>query len=415
MSWQLTLLLLLFVAGTLFDMVLELLNLRHLRANAGNIPPELSGRISADTSEKSLRYTIASTRFGMLDSLFDDAVSLIFIFSGLLAAYSAWIENLGQGFVFSGILFFLLLSLARHVLDVPFDVYGTFVLERKFGFNRSSFSTWLGDQAKDLLINSGISAVIAGAAFFLIQSFPSFWWVAVWLFFMAFSVFMIYISPYVLEPLFNKFTPLDNPGLESRIASLIDKAGIKVKGIFTMDASRRTSHTNAYFSGIGRVKRIVIYDTLLEKLSDDELLAVLAHEAGHCARKHIVKFLVIAEVGAFCCAFIAFQLLNSDFLPWLFNVGNVSFPMRLVLLGFCSSIVAKPFSLLSNLISRHFERQADDFAVKLTGSGAPLASALVKLSTDNLSNLHPHPCYAYVHYSHPPLLERVRRLEQSST
>jgi STE24 endopeptidase len=226
---------------------------------------------------------------------------------------------------------------------------------------------------------------------------------------------MLYISPYVLEPLFNKFTPIEDEELEESIKSLLAKAGIKVSRVFKMDASRRTRHTNAYFSGIGPVKRIVLFDTLLDQLNGDEILAVLAHEAGHWKKKHIIKYLMIFEFLALTGAFLCFLLLQSDYLSRLFFISQDNFYVRLFLLGFVASIVLWPLQPLLNALSRHFERQADDFSVDLTGSASALSSALIKLSKDNLSNIHTHPLYAMFNYSHPEVIQRLRRLKSGAT
>ncbi len=274
---------------------------------------------------------------------------------------------------------------------------------------------WASDFIKGIVLSTVLLGLLMGAAFWLIHAIPDFWWLPVWGFFFLFSLFMMYISPYVLEPLFNKFTPLDDEELEEGIKEMMGKAGIKVSRVFKMDASKRTKHSNAYFSGIGKVKRIVLYDTLLEKLSKDEILAVLAHEAGHWKKKHIIKQLAIFEISAFVGSYLAFVLLKSDILGRLFFINDASFFTKLVLLSFVASIVTWPFSPALSVISRIFEREADDFACGLMGDGEALASAMVKLSKENLSNLHPHPLYAKFHYSHPPAVERIRYLRRQKS
>lgn len=231
-----------------------------------------------------------------------------------------------------------------------------------------------------------------------------------WAFFFIFTVFVIYISPYVLEPLFNKFAPIKDEKLAKDIISLLKKADIKVSGVYTVDASKRSKHSNAYFTGLGRVKRIIIFDTLLEKLSKKELLAVLAHEAGHCRKKHVIKNLILFEALSAIGAFIAFLLLESDILVTIFDLQIDTFFAKMIVLSFIAGIVLWGMPLFFNAYSRRFEREADDFALELTGTGKPLADALVKLAADNLANLHPQTLYAYFNYSHPPVLERIRRL-----
>jgi STE24 endopeptidase len=220
----------------------------------------------------------------------------------------------------------------------------------------------------------------------------------------------MYLSPYVIEPLFNKFEPVKEEGLEGDIRTLMAKTGLKVSRVMQMDASRRSRHSNAYFTGIGKVKRIVLYDTLLKQMTHDEVLAVLAHEVGHWKKGHIWKRLVMTEVMALASFYLAYRLTAWGGLPGLLRLPNSSFAAQLVILAFIGAIAAFPFTPLSNWLSRRQEREADGFASALTGTPAALASSLIKLSSENLANLHPHPVYAQFYYSHPPVVERVRKL-----
>jgi STE24 endopeptidase len=220
----------------------------------------------------------------------------------------------------------------------------------------------------------------------------------------------MYISPYVIEPLFNKFTPIEDKELEDKIKTIAEKVGIKVSRIFKMDASKRSKHTNAYFTGVGKVKRIILYDTLLEKMDKDEIIAVLAHEIGHWKKKHVLKRIIVSEAMAFVGLYISFEILQSDFLLRVFFIEEASFFAKMVILGFIGSIIGFPLGPLSNYFSRKHEGQADRFACELTGNPDSLASSLIKLSKDNLSNLHPHPLYAKFHYSHPPVVQRIREI-----
>jgi STE24 endopeptidase len=236
----------------------------------------------------------------------------------------------------------------------------------------------------------------------------------VWGFFAAATLVMIYLSPYVIEPLFNRFEPLQAEGLEEEIRALLKKAGITVSRVLKVDASRRSRHSNAYFTGLGRVKRIVLYDTLLEQMSHGEILAILAHEVGHWKRGHIWKRLLLMEGGSLVLFYAAFRLLTWEGLPGLVGLGEASFAARTVILAFIGSLAAFPFTPFGSWLSRRQEWEADRFACDLTGTPQTLATALIKLSRENLSNLHPHPLYAAFYYSHPPVVERVGRLRESS-
>ncbi len=220
----------------------------------------------------------------------------------------------------------------------------------------------------------------------------------------------MYLSPYVIEPLFFKFEPLKAEGLEDKVRQLMERAGLKVSRVFQVDASRRSRHSNAYFTGIGRVKRIVLFDTLIEQMSQDEILAVLAHEVGHWKKRHVLKGIVLSEALAFFGLFLAYQLVSWDGLPRLTGLSEASFYARAVILGFVGSLAVFPLTPLFSYLSRRYEGEADRFASELTRRPEAMASALVKLSSENLSNLHPHPLYAKFYYSHPPVVERIRKL-----
>jgi STE24 endopeptidase len=221
---------------------------------------------------------------------------------------------------------------------------------------------------------------------------------------------MMYISPYVIEPLFNKFNPLEEQVLVEQIKHMLHKVSITVSRVFRMDASKRSRHTNAYFSGIGRVKRIILYDTLLEIMNHDEILAVLAHEAGHWKRRHILKMIIATEFLSFFLLYGVSRIFQTDFLTDLFYVQNGTFFAKIVILGFLGGIVSLLFIPFSSSISRRFEREADRFAFCLSGNNKSMISALIKLSKDNLSNLHPHHLYAAFYYSHPPMVQRIEHI-----
>jgi STE24 endopeptidase len=315
-------------------------------------------------------------------------------------------------FIISGLAFFLPLILIKTFLEIPFSLYSTFKIENKYGFNEMTLKLWLSDLAKSLIISVILLSILIAAAFAIISASPAFWWFWVWLLFFLFSIFLMYISPYVIEPLFNKYTQLDDESLISDISTIMQKAGIKISKVQKMDASKRTKHSNAYFTGIGHVKRIVLFDTLLQQMEKPEILAVLAHEAGHWKRKHVLKLLFLMESGALISSYISFQLLNSELLTSIFHLSVDSFSAKIILLGFIASIVTYPIAPIFNFISRKFEWEADRFACTLTCENKGLGSALIKLSAENLSNLHPHRLYAKFHYSHPPVTERIRYLRE---
>ena len=396
-----------FIIIVAFGYWLDFLNLAHLKKHGSVIPPEFEGQIDQELLSKTSAYNIEHTKFGFASSVFNNIISLLFIFV-LLNIYNSWVLSLDLPFIVSGLAFFLLLTYAETAVSMPFSLYSTFKIENKYGFNTMTFKLWMTDTIKSLLISTILMGLLIAAGLFLIHKSPELWWLWVWCFFLVFGIFMMYISPYVIEPLFHKFSPIEDEELEVSIRSLMEKVGIKVARVFKVDASKRTKHTNAYFTGIGKVKRIVLYDTLIEKMTKEEIISVLAHEAGHWKKKHVLKHIVVTEVIALIAIYIAYHVLQGSFLLELFHIEKDSLLAKLIVLGFIGSIVSFPFSPLFNYVSRKHENEADKFSYEMTGNAESMISALVKLSKDNLSNLHPHRLYALFHYSHPPVLERIR-------
>lgn len=392
------------------DQLLIMLNLQHLARHGDTVPAGFEEHVDQQTLGKMRDYTLAHTRTDLAAAAFDIVVAVIFFFGGGLSVYNGWINSLDLSFVWGGVLFFLLILYAETLLKIPFSLYTTFSIEKRFAFNNQTPALWISDTLKGLLLSTVISGTLLAGALWIIKTFPGHWWIIAWAFFFAASIFILYIAPYIIEPLFNKFTPIEDQALEERISAMMRLAGITVSRVFKMDASRRSKHSNAYFSGIGRVKRIILYDTLLATNPHDEIVAVLAHEVGHWKKKHIIKRLLIMETIALAIFYLIFKASASPLPAEIFAVKNASFYAVLTMLGFLLSLPSFFFRPVSAYYSRMHEREADHFAVQLTGSGQHLASALVRLGGDNLANLHPHPWYAALHYSHPPLADRVKKL-----
>jgi STE24 endopeptidase len=403
----------LFTAITAFSYWLRYINLQHLKRYGDMVPEGFEGAVDVEKLRRSSAYTFDSSRLGLWDSLLDNAILILFLFGGLIAVYDHYISSLNSSPIISAILFFLLLTWASTLLGIPFDLYGTFRIEARYGFNTTTPRLWVMDFLKSQAIGAILLTLLISVVFGLIRWSPLHWWLWVWGFMALFSLFMMFISPYVIEPLFNKFEPVTEEGLEEEIRVIMEKAGLKVGRVMQMDASRRSKHSNAYFTGIGKVKRIVLFDTLIRQMSHGEIVAVLAHEIGHWKKGHIWKRLLWAEIMALAGSWIAFKLLAWPGLPGLLNLpGDSSLPARMVLLGFVASLALFPLGPFSAWRSRCHEREADQFAADLTGRPQDLASAMVKLSVENLSNLFPHPLYAALYYSHPPAVERIRTLRR---
>ncbi len=399
-----------FTATTAFTYWLRHINLNHLKLHGSEVPAGFEELVTSETLEKTSAYTFESSRLGLWGSLFDNLLLVLFLFAGLLATFDHFIITLSGSFIIQGVVFFLLLTFVQTILELPFSLYSTFVVEARYGFNKTTPRLWLADLLKSQLIGAILLSLVLGAVFALIQWSSGHWWLWVWGFMALFTLFMMFISPYVIEPLFNKFEPVTEPGLEEEIRAMMAKAGLKVGSVMQMDASKRSGHSNAYFTGIGRLKRIVLYDTLIKQMNHREIVAVLAHEIGHWKLGHIWKRLVVAEGIAFISSWGAFKALGWEGLPGLLGYTELSLAARMVLLGFVVSLLLFPLTPLSAWLSRRQEYAADRFASDLTADPESMATALVKLSGENLANLHPHPFYAAFYYSHPPVVERVRWL-----
>lgn len=390
------------------------LNLGHLRKHGKTVPPEFEGVIDPDRLGRMSAYTFEKNRIGILESVIGTAVTIIFFFGGVFGSYDRWIESMSGSFLSGGLLFFLPLLYAEFLLDIPFSLYKNFRIEKKYGFNTMSLGLWCADLVKSALISTVLGGIVVAGALSIIQYSPALWWLWVWLFFLVFGISVMYLAPYVIEPLFFKFEPLRAQGLEDKVRDLMERAGLRVSRVFQVDASRRSRHSNAYFTGIGRVKRIVLFDTLLEQMSHGEILAVLAHEIGHWKKRHVLKGIVLTESLALIGLVLAYRLVSWEGLPALTGLSSgASFYARVLILGFVGTLAAFPLTPLFTAVSRRYENEADRFASALTGLPEELASSLVKLSSENLSNLHPHPLYAQFYYSHPPVVERIRELTRS--
>lgn len=401
----------LFAVITAFTYWLRHINLQHLKRHGDKVPEGFEGAVDEEKLRSSSAYTFDSSRLGLWDSLFDNVILVFFLFGGVIAVYDRYVSALSTSPIISAIIFFLLLTWGSTLLGIPFDLYGTFRIEARYGFNTTTTRLWITDFLKSQAIGGVLLVFLIGVVFWLIGWSPRNWWLWVWGFMALFGLFMMFISPYVIEPLFNKFESVTEEGLEDEIRIMMEKAGLKVGRVMQMDASRRSRHSNAYFTGIGKVKRIVLFDTLIKQMSHGEIVAVLAHEIGHWKKGHIWKRLLWAETLALAGSWISFKLLTWPGLPGLLGLpADISLAAKMVVLGFVSSLVLFPLGPISAWRSRCHEREADRFASDLTGKPQDLASAMVKLSVENLSNLFPHPFYATFYYSHPPAVERVRAL-----
>ena len=404
--------LVLFLASLFCRWCLARMNITHLRRFGHQVPEAFEGEIEGETLSKMTDYTIDSSRFGSLETFFESLILLFILMSGVLPWLSRTILSLNLHFIISGLLFFLALGAVGFLSEIPFNIYESFVIEKKYGFSTITPKLWITDLIKSSLISLILLGGLLSSLLALIHYATTTWWLFGWAFFASFQLFIMWIYPIVIAPLFNKYAPLEDENLKDTIVSVMKKAGLKARGVFRVDAGKRSRHSNAYFTGIGRTKRIVLYDTLLESHTNDEIVSVLAHEIGHWKKGHIIKQLLVIEVISFILFYVVYRLLDWPYLYRTFGFDSVIPYTGLFLLSAVFSPLLFFLKPIGAGISRRYEREADNYSGHLLGTIRHLATALKRLAKDNLANLHPHPFYAWFYYSHPPLTERIDHLRK---
>jgi STE24 endopeptidase len=389
---------------------LEWLNLRERRRHSVRPPDELADCIDTATLERSIAYSDDRARFGLVRLAFHALVVIAFIFGGGLRLADEWLRSAMAPGILQGVCLFVGVHLVAAWLELPFDFIETFRIEARHGFNRMSHGRFFGDWLKGLVLGLVLYTGASAGGLWLMRLVPDWYWLWVWVAAIVLAVVLMLIAPKVIEPLFIKTSPLSNRDLADQVRQLAARVGVRVNHVLEVDASQRTAHSNAYFTGIGRVKRVVLFDTLLKQLTEPEVLAVLGHELGHWKLKHVSKRLLTTAVFALAVCFgFAYCLARPELAAWI-AIPQASVAAKIVVLGFTGSVLGFFMTPLSSAWSRQHEWEADAFAVELTAMPRELAAALGKLARDNLSDLHPHPLYVKFYYSHPPMPERVRKL-----
>jgi STE24 endopeptidase len=396
------------LAGTfLIKVVADMLN---LGAASGDIPEEFRGVFETDAYSKAQEYLRANTRFSLASSSVDLFVLLLFWFTGGFNLLDQVIRSEGFGPISTGVLFIGILLLVQSLIDLPFKIYGTFVLEERFGFNKTTPAVFISDMAKTFLLGLFIGGpVLAGLLWFFEYAGPMAW-VWAWVALTLFSLLLQYVAPTWIMPIFNKFVPLEDGELKTAIMQYADDVRFPLSGIFVIDGSKRSSKANAFFTGFGKRKRIALYDTLIRNHSTEELVAVLAHEIGHFKKKHIIISMVLSMLNLGVVFYLISLFMNNRALFDAFFMKDLSVYGSLIFFSLLYSPVEFILSILLQMLSRKHEFEADHFALSTYRGGLSLAEALKKLSRQNLSNLTPHPFYVFLNYSHPPVLQRIRRI-----
>lgn len=384
----------------------------HVRAHCDRVPEPFQDTITLAAHQKAAAYTLAKIKLQQGARLVQTALLLTFTLGGGIAALDRWWSQLDLGPIAHGTGLILSTMFLLALLELPLSIYQTFVIEEKFGFNRTTKLQFIKDLGLQTALALALGTpLVAMILWIMIGAGPS-WWIIAWATFFGFSLFVSWIYPSLIAPLFNRFTPLEDPKLYSRIQQLLERCGFHSRGIFVMDGSRRSGHGNAYFTGLGRNKRIVFFDTLVQALEPEELEAVLAHELGHFKRRHVVKLLILSAA----ITFVGFALLG--FLSgqsWFYQGLGVSQPSpaaALLLFTLTAPVLSTFIQPVLAAVQRRYEFEADAFAASLTQPQA-LIQALVKLYRDNAATLTPDPLYAAFHYSHPPAAIRIAKLQQA--
>jgi STE24 endopeptidase len=408
---------LLFAAALLIGMALKFWlasrQIRHVAQHSDTVPAAFAKQISLAAHQKAAHYTIAKSRFGLLELALGAAVLLGWTLLGGLDALNQWLMGLMGAGLWQQLALLAAFAFIGSLIDLPMTLYQTFVLEERFGFNKMTFKLWLADLLKSTLIGAAIGLPIVALILWVMGALGPLWWLWAWALWMGFNLLLLVIYPTFIAPIFNKFKPLEDEALKARVTALMQRCGFAAKGLFVMDGSKRSAHANAYFTGFGASKRVVFYDTLLAKLSAPEVDAVLAHELGHFKHKHIIKRIV----SMFALSLAGFALLGwlatrTWFYTGLGVTPNLAGPndaLALLLFMMAAPVFSFFLSPLFAQLSRKHEFEADAYAVKQT-SGVDLSTALLKLYEDNASTLTPDPLFVKFYYSHPPASERLTRM-----
>lgn len=396
------------VIGFLLDFIAELLNLKHLKKE---LPSEFKDVYSDETYKKSQEYTRVNTKFGFISSVFALAITLIFWFAGGFP----WLNNIVQSnfnnLIWQGLVFTGILIIGQSILSLPFSIYSTFVIEEKFGFNKTTPKTFILDLIKGLLLSVIIGGPILAGIIYLLENTGNNAWLYGWGGVTLVMLILQYIAPTWIMPLFNKFKPLENEELKNEIFNYADKVDFPLKNVFEIDGSRRSSKSNAFFTGFGKNKRIALFDTLIKNHSISELVAVLAHEIGHYKKKHIQKSMVFSIIHTGVLFYLLSVFVHHEGLYEAFYMDSTPVYAGLLFFGMLYSPVELILSIILNIFSRKNEYEADRFAAETIDNKNAMIDALKKLSKDNLSNLTPHPFYVFVNYSHPTVLQRINEIK----
>jgi STE24 endopeptidase len=391
------------------ETIADLLNIKNL---SNNIPLEFEEYYDREKYIKSQKYLKTTTKFSIVSSTFFLAIQIIFIISGGFNYLNTTVVSFGFGPILTGLTFVGIFFFASEILKVPFSIYSVFVIEKKFGFNRTNTKTFFTDLLKSWIVTAIIDSVIFIAILWFFISVRQYAWLYAFLVIVIFELFITFISPVIIMPLFNKYTPLENGELKNSIEKYAKKENFKMKGLLKMDGSKRSTKSNAFFTGIGKFRRIVLFDTLIQKHSVDELTSILAHEMGHFKLGHILKHMIFSFVLTLTMLFVFSFFIDKIWFYDAFLMDTQPIYAGIIFFSFLYEPVSLITSIVLSYFSRKHEYEADAYAAKTYKKPEAMINALKKLSVDNLSNLYPHKFKVFLEYSHPPVLERIKAINK---
>lgn len=397
------------IAHYLLDTIISQLNIKAL---SPTLPDEFSDTFDQAKYRESQEYTKERSRFSMVESTVTTLITVIFLLAGGFNVIDLFVRGFGVGPIATGICYTVTIMVLSFIVGLPFSIYSTFVIESRFDFNRTTPKTFILDIVKGLAVSLIIGVPVLAAVLWFFEYSGSYGWLLCWIGVVVFGFVIQFLAPVLIMPLFNKFTPLEEGSLKSKILSYAERENFKISGIFTMDGSKRSTKLNAFFTGFGKFRKIVFFDTLLEKIDDDEIVAVLAHEMGHFKKRHIWKMMAASILQTGLMFFLLSLFMNNPGLFEAFRMEHISIYASLFFFAFLYSPLNTLISISFNVLSRKHEFEADRYAAETTGHSETLISSLKKLSLANLSNLTPHPAMVYYSYSHPPVLARIIALRQ---
>jgi len=407
MNIYFVIILVILIGSYLLNLVVETLNVRHVKTE---LPEEFEGYYDKAKYTESQEYLRVNTRFGIISDSILTPITIVFIVVGGFNYVDQFVRGVNLGSISTGLIFAGVLMLASQIINIPFSIYETFVIEERYGFNKTTPKTFILDILKSWVLVALIGGLVLAAILWFFERIGPMAWLYCWIAVTLFQIILMFIAPVIIMPIFNKFVPLEEGDLKKSIEDYAGSQEFKMKGVFTMDGSKRSTKTNAFFTGFGKFRRIVLYDTLMEKHTVEELVSILAHEMGHYKKKHIFKTIVLSILTTGVMFYILSLFINNKELFAAFQMQETSIYASLFFFGFLYTPIDMVISVFGSIISRKHEYQADAYAVDTYSRPDSMIQALKKLSTENLSNLTPHPLKVFLSYSHPPILERIKAI-----